>query len=164
MTNCLLRELPNNSRQAVVADFGLARVVQVEPNTQPDSPRKMSVVGSAYWMAPEMMRGEVYNKKVDVFSFGITLCEMIARVHADPDDLPRTNSFGLDVEHFRQKCEDCPPAFLQLAERCCDLDPSVRPWFSDIVSITTAIIQELDSAPNGKYDITSRGSSIRRRQ
>ena len=27
-------------------------------------------------MAPEMLRGEVYDEKVDIFSFGIVLCEV----------------------------------------------------------------------------------------
>ncbi|XP_077986866.1 dual specificity testis-specific protein kinase 2-like [Glandiceps talaboti] len=146
--NCLLR-LSADRRHAVVADFGLSRV-DVDPALPPDSPRKMSMVGSAYWMAPEMMRGEVYNKKVDVFSYGITLCEVIARIEADPDELPRTNSFGLDVEHFRKKCEDCPCAFLALAERCCDLNPTNRPWFKDIVSIATGISASFVSLTDSK--------------
>ena len=37
---------------------------------------RMTVVGTPYWMAPEMLRGEVYDEKVDVFSFGIVLCEV----------------------------------------------------------------------------------------
>ena len=37
---------------------------------------RMTVVGTPYWMAPEMLRGEVYNEKVDIFSFGIVLCEV----------------------------------------------------------------------------------------
>ena len=36
----------------------------------------MTVVGTPYWMAPEMLRGEVYDEKVDIFSFGIVLCEV----------------------------------------------------------------------------------------
>ncbi len=37
---------------------------------------RMTVVGTPYWMAPEMLRGEEYDEKVDVFSFGIVLCEV----------------------------------------------------------------------------------------
>lgn len=36
----------------------------------------MTVVGTPYWMAPEMLRGEEYDEKVDIFSFGIVLCEV----------------------------------------------------------------------------------------
>ena len=36
----------------------------------------MTVVGTPYWMAPEMLRGEVYDEKVDIFSYGIVVCEV----------------------------------------------------------------------------------------
>lgn len=29
-------------------------------------------------MAPEMMKGKKYDEKVDIFSFGIVLCEVIS--------------------------------------------------------------------------------------
>ena len=37
---------------------------------------RMTVVGTPYWMAPEMLRGESYDEKVDIFSFGIVICEV----------------------------------------------------------------------------------------
>lgn len=60
------------------------------PSACMDVPRKMSVVGTAFWMAPEVLRGEEYTRQVDVFSFGIVVCEIVARITANPDDLPRT--------------------------------------------------------------------------
>lgn len=60
LQNCLIR-VTTRGREAVVTDFGLAREVG-EPANNPD--RKMSLVGSAYWMAPEMLRGEPYDRKV----------------------------------------------------------------------------------------------------
>ena len=36
----------------------------------------MTVVGTPYWMAPEMLRGESYDEKVDIFSYGIVVCEV----------------------------------------------------------------------------------------
>lgn len=45
-----------------MTDFGLAREVGDLPANDPD--RKLSLVGSAFWMAPEMLRGEPYDRKV----------------------------------------------------------------------------------------------------
>ncbi|TSO25247.1 Dual specificity testis-specific protein kinase 2 [Bagarius yarrelli] len=94
---------------------------------------KLAVVGSPFWMAPEVLRDEPYNEKADVFSYGIILCEIIARIQADPDYLPRTENFGLDYHAFQHMVGDCPPDFLQLAFNCCNMDPKLRPSFPDIV-------------------------------
>ncbi|XP_018588395.1 dual specificity testis-specific protein kinase 1-like [Scleropages formosus] len=85
--NCLIR-VTARGREAVVTDFGLAR--EVGELMAKDPGRKLSLVGSAFWMAPEMLRGEPYDRKVDVFSFGIVLCEILGRIPADPEVLPRT--------------------------------------------------------------------------
>ncbi|XP_028331081.1 dual specificity testis-specific protein kinase 2-like [Gouania willdenowi] len=117
---------------AVVGDFGLAEKIPDYSEGQSQEP--LAVVGSPYWMAPEVLRGELYNEKVDVFAFGIILCEVIARIQADPDILPRTEDFGLDVEAFQQMVGDCPSEFLQLAIRCCNMNATLRPSFSQIAA------------------------------
>lgn len=95
--------VPQND-SVVVADFGLARILR-EPNwsverkkfakstvggagapTRGSSPasgwkkqgrkKRYTVVGNPYWMAPEMITGSKYDEKVDIFSFGIILCEV----------------------------------------------------------------------------------------
>ena len=47
--------------------------------------RSQSVVGTPYWMAPEVLSGKSYDEKADVFSYGIVVCEVISRLDADPD-------------------------------------------------------------------------------
>ena len=92
--NCLIREvckwfdwmygvsltfsINEQDTSVVVADFGLARVFPYESTHGPSfNRRRMTVVGSPYWMAPEMMKGEMYDERVDIFSFGIVLCEVL---------------------------------------------------------------------------------------
>ncbi|XP_034020848.1 dual specificity testis-specific protein kinase 1 [Thalassophryne amazonica] len=128
--NCLVR-WEGSACTAVVGDFGLAE--KIPDYSDPADQEPLAVVGSPYWMAPEVLRGELYNEKVDVFAFGIILCEITARIQADPDILPRTEDFGLDVLAFKQMVDDCPPDFLDLAVACCNMNPKLRPSFSQIV-------------------------------
>ncbi|CAN9509285.1 unnamed protein product [Ophioblennius macclurei] len=116
---------------AVVGDFGLAEKIPDYSEQQNQEP--LAVVGSPYWMAPEVLRGELYDEKVDVFAFGIILCEIIARIQADPDVLPRTEDFGLDVDAFQLMAGDCPAHFLELAVACCNMSAKLRPSFFCIV-------------------------------
>ncbi|XP_076347247.1 dual specificity testis-specific protein kinase 2-like isoform X2 [Tachypleus tridentatus] len=120
---------------AVVGDFGLAERI---PDGTSDQAHRLPIVGSPYWMAPECLKGEWYNEKADIFSYGIILCELIARIEADPDILPRTENFGVDYKAFSKTCPDCPPDFLKLALHCCRIDPKYRPSFK-------AIVEELET-------------------
>lgn len=132
--NCLVR----NDKTVVVADFGLARIMldrqsarlQAKGSRRLERKKRYTVVGNPYWMAPEMMLHMKYDEKVDIFSFGIILCEIIGRVPADPDYLPRSSDFGLNSKIFKEKfCGSCPEPFYKIAFMCCDLAPEKRPPF-----------------------------------
>lgn len=53
-----------------IADFGFAISLTAEET------KRTSVVGTPYWMAPELIRGQAYDSKVDIWSLGITALEM----------------------------------------------------------------------------------------
>ncbi|XP_035699950.1 dual specificity testis-specific protein kinase 2-like isoform X1 [Branchiostoma floridae] len=137
--NCLIRTHDDGTYMAVVGDFGLAEKIP-----DPNDSVHLSIVGSPYWMAPECLRSQRYNEKADVFSFGIVLCEIIARVPADPDYLPRTENFGLDYNAFTDMCGDCPSAFLQLAFNCCNVDVTLRPSFEELVPQLESVLSRLE--------------------
>nr|XP_058898844.1 dual specificity testis-specific protein kinase 2 isoform X2 [Kogia breviceps] len=153
--NCLIKR-DENGYSAVVGDFGLAEKI---PDVSMGS-EKLAVVGSPFWMAPEVLRDEPYNEKADVFSYGIILCEIIARIQADPDYLPRTENFGLDYDAFQHMVGDCPPDFLQLTFNCCNMDPKLRPSFVEIGKILEAILsrlQEEELERDRKLQSTAKG-------
>eukprot|EP00026_Physarum_polycephalum_P004914 Phypoly_transcript_04940.p1 GENE.Phypoly_transcript_04940~~Phypoly_transcript_04940.p1 ORF type:complete len:546 (+),score=64.84 Phypoly_transcript_04940:332-1969(+) len=53
-----------------LADFGYA--AQLTKNYV----KRYTVVGTPYWMAPELIKGDEYGKKVDIWSLGIMLMEL----------------------------------------------------------------------------------------
>lgn len=104
-----------------------------------------------------MLRGNKYDEKVDVFSFGIIMCEVIGRIQADPDFMPRSDDFGLNqqnfIERFCKGDDPCPEIFYKIAFLCCDLNPDRRPsfkllaeWF-DKLAIHGAILGSFHHPP-----------------
>uniref|UniRef100_A0A3B4TR08 Zgc:113162 n=1 Tax=Seriola dumerili TaxID=41447 RepID=A0A3B4TR08_SERDU len=134
--NCLIRTLPGEGVELPVKDPG----------------RKLSLVAQPFWMAPERC-SEGSRTTVDVFSFGIVLCEILARIPADPEILPRTQDYGLDVKTFRELVSDCPQRLLELAASCCMLESFRRPAFTELLDELGEVAETLELPP--KSDLTT---------
>ncbi|KAJ5076861.1 serine/threonine-protein kinase sty8-like [Anaeramoeba ignava] len=120
-----------------IIDFGLARYKAGAT----DITTEMSInIGTFNWMAPEILRGESdYTSKVDVYSYGLVLWEMVFR------DIPYKKLL-MDVgrEEFRSKVgfdkptlklpkkKYLPDEMIDLLARCWDYNPNNRPEFSEI--------------------------------
>ncbi|KAH9523521.1 Dual specificity testis-specific protein kinase 2 [Bulinus truncatus] len=135
--NILIKKGENRNYQAVIADFGLATKIP-EPNTEP-----LPSVGCPWWMAPEVIHGKFYDQRADLFSYGIILLEITARIEADPETMPRTKNFGVDYIKICEMVDYCPLDFLQLAFKCCQILPELRPSSSVIVTNLERIYKNL---------------------
>nr|XP_031826998.1 uncharacterized protein LOC116424574 [Nomia melanderi]XP_031827000.1 uncharacterized protein LOC116424574 [Nomia melanderi]XP_031827001.1 uncharacterized protein LOC116424574 [Nomia melanderi]XP_031827002.1 uncharacterized protein LOC116424574 [Nomia melanderi]XP_031827003.1 uncharacterized protein LOC116424574 [Nomia melanderi]XP_031827004.1 uncharacterized protein LOC116424574 [Nomia melanderi]XP_031827005.1 uncharacterized protein LOC116424574 [Nomia melanderi] len=136
--NVLIKKDESTSEMtAVVGDFGLAAKIP-----DPSTGYRLSTVGSPYWMSPECLKGQWYDHRSDVFSFGIVVCELIGRVPADPDVLPRSDNFGLDYLAVAEICAAAnpPTEFLHLAFNCCTYEPKSRPTFPEITARLDSMI------------------------
>lgn len=53
-----------------LGDFGVSARLKTADE------RRKSVIGTPFWMAPEIVLEQPYNAKVDIWSLGITLIEL----------------------------------------------------------------------------------------
>ncbi|KAF5784803.1 putative protein kinase TKL-Pl-6 family [Helianthus annuus] len=129
-----------------VGDFGLSRIKR---NTLVSG----GVRGTLPWMAPELLNGSTtkVSEKVDVFSFGITMWEILT------GDEPYANMHcgaiigGIVKDTLRPTIpEKCDPEWRKLMEQCWSADPTTRPSFTEITNRLRSMAKALQANGNKK--------------
>ncbi|XP_027366233.1 serine/threonine-protein kinase HT1-like isoform X2 [Abrus precatorius] len=88
--------LINEDFSLKIADFGIA-CEEASCDLLADDP------GTFRWMAPEMIKRKAYGRKVDVYSFGLILCEMLTGKTPYEDMNPIQAAFAV-VNKFLHFC------------------------------------------------------------
>jgi len=127
--------LVDDSSRIKICDFGFSRKVG-------DAEEPMTLCGTDEWMAPEVMLGEKYDAKADVFSFGMVLTELITR--QKPAKRNPGAKFAVDLEALKKLVpKNCPPDFFTIALECIVWDPDRRPLAKEIMDKLKALHDSL---------------------
>lgn len=119
-----------------ISDFGLSRDKRIEDGSMAAT-ALMTGCGSILWMAPEIMLGEKYNEKVDVYSYAMCLVELVHRnlpwhgSGVGQQAIPVKVTKGLRPNTQIKRCQ--PPGLKQLIEECWAQQPHSRPEFPVIL-------------------------------
>ncbi|HYV45045.1 MAG TPA: serine/threonine-protein kinase, partial [Myxococcaceae bacterium] len=134
--NAILTE----SGDVKLVDFGLAKLLgrevpPADPKVTPlPLPPAMSVagvvVGTPYYMAPEIWRGESATVRTDLYSLGATLYELCAG-HPPAHDLDTGVPIPVAVQRqdlppLLDGAPQIQPAFAAIVDRCLKRDPAER--------------------------------------
>jgi LIM domain kinase 1 len=102
-------------------------------------------------MAPEVLWGEVYDERADIFSFGVVLAEIITRRPPGKNGFlerhPRTK-FKMDTDQLRAAAPpDAPPSLIELAVSCLAYEAEYRLTTEDALEWLTSLVEELEEGP-----------------
>ncbi|GKV29448.1 hypothetical protein SLEP1_g38375 [Rubroshorea leprosula] len=139
----LLVNLKDPSRPICkVGDFGLSKIKR---NTLVSG----GVRGTLPWMAPELLNGgsNKVSEKVDVFSFGIVLWEILTREEPYANMHYGAIIGGIVHNTLRPTIPSyCDPEWRRLMEECWEPEPAARPSFTEIASRLRTMLEAAKEA------------------
>ncbi|KAJ7979999.1 Protein kinase family protein [Quillaja saponaria] len=126
--------LLDGHRNLKIADFGVARV-------EAQNPRDMTgETGTLGYMAPEVLDGKPYNRRCDVYSFGICLWEIYCCDMPYPDLSFADVSSAVVRQNLRPEIPRCCPSSLaNIMRKCWDAKPDKRPEMNEVVKMLEAV-------------------------
>uniref|UniRef100_A0A674NYN4 mitogen-activated protein kinase kinase kinase n=1 Tax=Takifugu rubripes TaxID=31033 RepID=A0A674NYN4_TAKRU len=128
-----------------ISDFGTSKELS-------DKSTKMSFAGTVAWMAPEVIRNEPVSEKVDIWSFGVVLWEMLTGEvpYKDVDSSAIIWGVGNNSLHLPVP-ESCPDSFKLLLRQCWNCKPRNRPSFRQILLHLDIASADILSTPQETY-------------
>lgn len=122
--------LLSHTGQLKVADFGVSKQFDEKKTVN-----TKSIVGTPYWMAPEVINGNKYSFPADIWSVGSTAIELFEG--APPySEFPFTRAMVLiatqGFQGFRKGSKPSPE-FMDFVNKCMTKDPSLRPSVQELL-------------------------------
>mmetsp|Transcript_34623 Transcript_34623/g.55852 ORF Transcript_34623/g.55852 Transcript_34623/m.55852 type:complete len:520 (+) Transcript_34623:2-1561(+) len=137
--------LVDSKFRAKVADFGLT------------AKQSSGACGTPFWMAPELLLGELNTTESDVYAFGITFWEVYAR--QEPyfgEDGGEVIEAVININNAVDKRptipDHCPPEAISIMKRCWHKDPALRPRFDEV----ERMLKSLNASTMGPHGVNGK--------
>lgn len=105
-----------------------------------------ALAGTLVYIAPEVFHSDVYDSKVDIYSFGVILWEIWYGQHAFAEVQVETLITFVDggnrPEHLKD-CEKPPQLWKDLMEKCWNGNAEERPSAKECKQKTTELYEEV---------------------
>src|SRR5438128_1666666 len=150
-----------------ILDFGLAKLAQKASAAGADDGVTLTsshtaagvVMGSASYMAPEQVRGELSDPRTDIFAFGAVLYEMLSGTRAFRGDTPAETMTAVlkeDPPEISDPGHPISPALDRIVRRCLEKETEHRFQSAKDLSFALSALSGTDSSGTARIAKTRR--------
>lgn len=112
--------------------------------------------GTPAWQAPEVFRDIKYDQRCDIYSFGISFWEMIARQRPFSEITDgMAISWQTHIGRRPPRIKSVPEPLMDLIERCWKNEPRERPSLEEVCEIIQTFLQIFKVTGILLYDVTT---------
>lgn len=131
-SNIIIQPHSDGEEQAIVLDFGIAKVMEADEAVKVQLTQTGEVFGSPLYMSPEQCTGDRVDSRSDIYSLG---CVMYECLTGQP---PFAGATVYDTIH--RQVSELPRRFA-----------SVRPELSGVDRLESIVLRCLSKSPNDRY-------------
>ncbi|HEY6141600.1 MAG TPA: WD40 repeat domain-containing serine/threonine protein kinase [Thermoanaerobaculia bacterium] len=146
-----------------ILDFGLAHQLRGEHELGQGSSRLTlpgMVVGTVAYMSPEQARGQVVDRRTDIFSFGVVLYEMLSGKTPFEEGTAfetMTAIINNEAADLMESVPNLPPLLYRIVAHCLEKSPAARFQTADDLAFDLEACAEIPwGAPSGALPLPAR--------
>lgn len=121
--------LVDNKGGVKISDFGISKKIDTKLLTS----NRVSLQGSVFWMAPEVVKQTSYTSKADIWSLGCLVIEMFSGVHPFPEFTQMQAIFRLGNSGSPAIPEECSEEAKDFLSQTFALDHTKRPTAAELL-------------------------------
>ncbi|RIB11147.1 kinase-like domain-containing protein, partial [Gigaspora rosea] len=135
-----------------ITDFGLCKPVSQKASSK-------GIFGVLPYIAPEVLHGEEYTQKSDIYSFGIIMSEVFTG-YPPYHNIPHDENLAIKIcLGYRPEIEsEIPRILLDLMNKCLDSEPQNRPAAEELVNMLNQFYIDLE---NEKSELSKQFKNIK---